>query len=384
VSDVVRVDPERLRDYSAVTLPAVDAAHDPLAAYRLRLRSYLDAPSDLPSNAVDLSPVVAGMLDTLERLDAVPQRLATVMEELDRRGGAILEARADVVSARLDGDDPDLFDRIRAVAEDLAELLGRITPFDEWVTQVPEAVELVVEEITTTLRRTTIVVDEFLDAAWRRTLVTIDEIEATVRRLTVRFDLDWVRRSAPWLRKLGFVGDALAGGLAGLEQWDQDQGRTDLTSTERVLRIGTDVVARGGLQAIIGYGTAGAAGAAVVAAPFTLGGSLVVGGLVIAGGVVVGEVLDAAAAPALDALYETELFGDVADGIDGLGRGLRDGWDAATDWAGQRADDIGGVLDAGRDLAADGLQGLGDRVSDLRSGISDLGGDLVGAMPWNG
>lgn len=301
-------------------------------------------PNDLGSHLEDLSGALEESLERLALLDELPAAFAAALRELDRSSTVTSGRPARVLSV----DDPaafrravaehlllagmptpggdDLLDDLRRAGQWVDEQRNRLSKLGEWFENLPEAVDVAVEYVTTTLRRTVIVVEEITDNAWRQTVVAVDELERVVREWSVSFDLSALRRAAPFLKKLGLLGDAAAGGFAAWEQWDQDAGEIDVTSTERVLRAGVDGLARGSMQFGISLASGALAAPFLVAVPVTGGLSLIPAGAIIAGGVAFGEWVDPRLGEALDWAYENDpgILDWSADRIDDAGRGIRD------------------------------------------------------------
>ncbi|MGH8902352.1 MAG: putative T7SS-secreted protein [Egibacteraceae bacterium] len=186
----------------------------------------------------------------------------------------------------------------RGVWESVTGLAGAGS-LGDFLEHLPRRIELLFEEVTELSRHTRIVIKEVADGVVRHVdEITIDEFLRVTRWMGRTIDLEWLRGASRWLKKLGPVGDALAGPLAAREQWEEDANRTDLSSTERWWRALADGVTRGLYQIGLGVATSAAASAA---APF--GGPVAV--VAIQGaGIVQGELHDWALESILDWSYE--------------------------------------------------------------------------------
>ncbi len=267
----------------------------------------------------------------------------------------------------------EILDYIRDIAEWIKSAGGPSGPLGKFLENFPRQIALIVEEVSVLYRHTRIVVEEVVDGVVRQVELSIDEFLRLTRWTNRVIDVAWLRRAAPGLRRTGQVGDFLTFPLAFWEQWEQDAGRADLTSTERGLRAGVDATLRGGAQVAIGTGT-GAAAVALV--PFGPPG-WVAAGAVIVGGVVVGEVADNAIRDGLDWAYEhyDSAFEDVAEGIDDSAR-----------WVGDRARDLGEAADEAQRWVGDRARDVGEAADDAQRWVGDRAedvGEAVDALtPW--
>lgn len=337
MAGLIRADPARLEAYSEDTAPALARACDAVEAYREALTAFNAAePNDLGSHLTDRSATIIAALQGLAALDELPAAFAAALRQLDTAYDPAAP-RAQVLTA----EDPLAFygaaaahlllDRLpplRDIGRWLDQERNRLGKLGEWFADLPEAVELVLEDVTTVVRRTVIIVEEATENAWRRAILTADELQHVVRRWSVSIDLAEIRRAAPYLKKLGAFGDAATGAFAAWDQWDTDATRPDLTSTERALRAAADGFGRGATQAGISGISGAVAAPFVMAAPVTAGLSLIPAGAVIAAGVWAGEKADPWLGGLLDDAYE---FGPVsraiqtgANELDDAGRGIRD------------------------------------------------------------
>ncbi|MFN2556413.1 MAG: hypothetical protein ABR592_05985 [Nitriliruptorales bacterium] len=260
----------------------------------------------------------------------------------------------------------EILDYIRDIAEWIKNVGGPSGPLGKFLENFPRHIALIVEEVTELYRHTRIVVEEVVDGVVRQFELSIDEFLRLTRWTGRTMDVAWLRRAAPWLRRVGVVGDVLTFPLAGWEQWEQDASRSDLTSTERALRAGVDGSVRGMAQFLIGTGTGAAAVALVPLGP----PGWAAAGAVIVGGVVVGEVADNLIEDSLDWTYERyDWFVEDAAGV----------IDDSARWIGDRARDLG--------EAADDAQGwVGDRAEEFGGWVGDRAEDVGDAVdvltPW--
>ncbi|MDP8931244.1 MAG: hypothetical protein M3O70_22410 [Actinomycetota bacterium] len=156
---------------------------------------------------------------------------------------------------------------IREIAEWVKDAAAPTGPLGKFLENFPRQIAIIVEEVTELYRHTRIVVEEVVDGVLRRVEISIDEFLRLTRWIGRTVDVAWLREAAPWLRRMGLVGDALTFPLAGWEQWEQDAGRADLTGTERGVRAGADMAFRGLTQVTIGSVTGVAAAALVPLGP---------------------------------------------------------------------------------------------------------------------
>lgn len=354
------------------------------------LRRYLAAPNDLAIAHPELAGPAADELRREQRLVAATARFAALLREADVTG---LTAVDEADEARWHAEVTDALDvhwweRLRERADDVLTWHGRISWIDGVADDVAGYLETTVARVRSTLRRSTVVLDEVLDGVVRRTVVELRELEHLVE-LRPAVDASWLRRIGSATDWLGPAGDAVAGVFAGWEQWDEDEHRDDLTSTERVLRTGSDVAVRGGAQLAVGAATTAAAAPFVVAAPATFGASLVVAGAIAVAGVGVGEAVDGGVDALLDRAYEAEWFGRSADWLDGRGRELRDTAVGVGQWSGEQLDqlrELPGVAerawDVGLDAGRRGFEDAADGAADIAADLGRHLGGLAGALPW--
>lgn len=254
----------------------------------------------------------------------------------------------------------EILDDIKDIADWIKSVASPAGPLSEVFENFPRHITLLIEEVTELARHTRILITEVVDGVVRHIDITIDELLRITRWEGRTIDVAWLRRAAPWLKRLGQAGDILTVPLAAWDQWEEDAKRTDLSSTERVLRAGLDGLVRGGVQVVIGIGT-GAAAAALV--PFGPPGWIAAGAVIVVG-IVVGEVADQIVEEVLDRFYDWAVD-DIADFIDDSGRWIGDRAGDIWQWGGDRVEDLQDTAGNVRSWAGDRIEDVGDAIDSV-------------------
>jgi hypothetical protein len=388
---VISGDPERLRDYTATTTPAVAAARAPLDAYAAAVRAFNTAENDLGTTLTDNTPRVTAILDDADDLDRGPAAFAFALENLDRIGGGWwgttrvtdLERFRALVIARLDA--PYAADDDVLVAADglLDTSVHWLWEDDGWLSDRLGSELWWGGNVLGVATGTFTQVDEHLvhgvsghlrSGRWIDSYHRWAPGTASTMNRVMSAD-DW----ALWSQRAGRVGAVAGFALAGAGQAIEDWDDPDLTTGDRIARTGATTLLEGGGGALGGLAGAkmGAAGGAAIGTAIFPGVGTAVGAAVggIAGGIVGGGI-------------GGEIGGFVNDNVAGLVEGagdlIDDGIafgddviDGALDLGGRALDTGGDLLDGALDVGGSVVDGALDLGGGMADGALDLGGGIV-------